>query len=125
MRVQGERAAFEKCFGSGKCLATDATTRRSGHAISLGLWTFIAWPDDIIPMGRYLAAGRRDAFTTNVQSGAQNQFRSHECGPLRTFQFEQLQWWGQRRGRGSDGGSPEALSRFPPRLGILRCQSIS
>ena len=76
-------------------------------------------------MDRYLAGGRRDAFTRNVQSGAQNQFRSQECGPLRTFQLEQLQWWGQRRDRGSDGVGREALSRFPPRLGILRCQSIS
>ena len=76
-------------------------------------------------MGRCLAAGRRDALTRNVQSGAKNGFRSHECGPLRTFQLEQLQWWGQRPHRDSEGGGTEALSGFPPRLGTPRCQSIS
>jgi len=60
-----------------------------------------------------------------VQSGAIFRFRSHGCGRLRTFQFEQLQWWGQRPDRDRGGGRPEALSRFPPRLGTSSCQSIS
>ena len=99
--------------------------KRFGPTTGRGVVTFIACPDDMIPMARYFTAGRRDALTRNVQSGAKNGFRSHECGPLRTFQFEQLQWWGQRRDRDTGGGSPEALSRFPPRLGTLIRQSIS
>ena len=99
--------------------------KRSGPTTRRGVVTFIACPDDMIPMARCRAAGRNDALTRNVQSGAKNGFRSHECGPLRTFQFEQLQWWGQRPHRDRGGGSPEALPRFPPRLGTPRCQSIS
>ena len=99
--------------------------KRFGPTTGRGVVTFIACPDDMIPMSRYFTAGRNDALTRNVQSGAISLVRSHECGPLRTFQFEQLQWWGQRPHRDAGGGSPEALSRFPPRLGILRCQSIS
>ena len=104
---------------------TRQPVERFGSSNSMGTWTFIAWPDDMIYIGRCRAAGRNGRATRNVQSGAENGFRSHGCGPLRTFQLEQLQWWGQRRDRDSDGGGREALSRFPPRLGILRCQSIS
>ena len=104
---------------------TREPVERFGSANSMGVWTFIAWPDNMISIGRCRAAGRNGRETRNVQSGAKNRFRSHGCGPLRTFQFEQLQWWGQRRDRDGGGGGPEALSRFLPRLGTLRCQSIS
>ena len=98
---------------------------RFGSANSMGTWTFIAWLDNMISAARYLAAGRHASFTRNVQSGAISRVSSHERGPLGTFQLEQLQWWGQRRDRDRGGGSPEALSRFPPRLGTSSCQSIS
>ena len=104
---------------------TRQPVERFGSSNSMDTWTFIAWPDDMISIARNLAGGRRDFETENVQSGAQNQFRSHKCGPLRTFQFEQLQWWGQRPDRGRGGGGPEALFRFPPRLGTFSYQSIS
>ena len=104
---------------------TRQPVERFGSSNGMDTWTFIAWPDNMISISRYLAAGRNDCETRNVQSGAKNGFRSHECGSLRTFQFEQLQWWGQRRDRGGGGGRPEALSRFPPRLGTSSCQSIS
>ena len=104
---------------------TRQPVERFGSSNSMGTWTFIAWPDDMICIERHRAAGRNGRKTRNVQSGVENGFRSHGCGPLRTFQFEQLQWWGQRRDRDAGGGSPEALSRFPPRLGTFSYQSIS
>ena len=66
--------AFAECFGGGKCQGIALTEQGPGAANSMGTWTFIAWPDDMIPIARHLAAGRRDSFTRNVQSGAPNQF---------------------------------------------------
>ena len=98
---------------------------RFGSANSMGMWTFIAWPDNMISIARHLAAGRNGREPRNVQSGAISLVSSHGGRPLGTFQFEQLQWWGQRPDRAGGGGRPEALSRFPPRLGTSSCQSIS
>ena len=88
-------------------------------------WTFIAWPNNRISIARHRAGGRRDSIAQNVQSGAISRVRSHKRRPLGTFQFEQLQWWGQRPDRDIGGGGTEVLSRFPPRLGTLIRQSIS
>ena len=118
-------SGLQHALGGESVWPTQTVKRRGGDSSSMTAWTFIAWPNDRISIARHLAGGRHDSIAQNVQSGAISRVRSHKCRPLSTFQFEQLQWWGQRPDRDTGGGSPEALSRFPPRLGTLRRQSIS
>ena len=48
---------------------TRQPVERFGSSNSMGTWTFIAWPDDMIYIGRCRAAGRNGRATRNVQSG--------------------------------------------------------
>ena len=48
---------------------TRQPVERFGSSNSMCTWTFIAWPDDMIYIGRCRAAGRNGRATRNVQSG--------------------------------------------------------